>query len=165
MIVVSDASPLITLARIDCFQLLPNLYTNIYLSLEVYQEVVVNGAGLPGADEVSRCEWISVRHVRNAAALAAVIADTGLGAGEIGTVILAKELSADLVLMDERKARHYAQQEGLAVIGCVGILEKLYEGRHLSSLREVYRRLVKHRMRIDLDTLQRSLDRFELPRL
>ncbi len=49
MIVASDSSPLITLARIQCFDLLPKLYGAIYISTEVHHEVVIQGAGLPGA--------------------------------------------------------------------------------------------------------------------
>jgi predicted nucleic acid-binding protein len=41
--------------------------------------------------------------------------------------MLAEELSADLVLIDEWRARRYAQKRGLSVIGCIGILENLYE--------------------------------------
>jgi predicted nucleic acid-binding protein len=165
VIVVSDSSPLITLARIGCFELLPKLYTDIYISNEVYTEVVIDGAGLYGAAETSQSDWIAVKVVQNTVGLAAGIATAGLGAGEISAVILAKELSADLVLIDEWKARRYAQQEGLVVIGCVGILEKFHESGHLSDLRGAYRRLVQHRVRIDLQTLQRSLDKLKLPRL
>ena len=39
-------------------------------------------------------------------------------------VCLADELSADAVLMDEKKGRAIARQRGLAVIGTIGILEK-----------------------------------------
>ena len=45
----------------------------------------------------------------------------------MSAVFLAKELAADLVLLDERKARRFAQQEGLTVAGCIGILEDLFE--------------------------------------
>ena len=49
MIVVSDSSPLITLARIGCFELLPKLYASIYISNEVYyREVVIDGVGPAG---------------------------------------------------------------------------------------------------------------------
>ena len=104
MTVVSDSSPLITLARIHCFDLLPQLFGRICISTEVYNEVVVYGATLPGAAEVSKSDWTEVRPVRNFD-VAAAVAKLGMGAGEISTVVLAKGLSADLVLIDEWKAR------------------------------------------------------------
>jgi predicted nucleic acid-binding protein len=75
--VVSDSSPLITLARMSCFDLLPKLYGTIYIPTEVYKEVVIDGAELPGAVEVSGSNWMEVRAVRNVGGLAAARADTG----------------------------------------------------------------------------------------
>ena len=58
MIVVSDSSPLIALAKIDCFSLLQKLYSQIVISSEVYEEVVVVGAGLAGAADTSKSSWV-----------------------------------------------------------------------------------------------------------
>jgi uncharacterized protein len=160
--VVSDSSPLITLARIGCFELLPKLYGRISIPGEVYREVVINGVTLPGAAEVPQSDWIDVIPVESVDSLSAAAATTGLGAGEISAIILAKELSADLVLIDEWKARRYARQEGLSVIGCIGILEDLFEQKHLNDLRAAYEQLIQHKMRIDLQTLQASLAKFKL---
>ena len=165
MIVVSDSSPLITLSRIDCFDLLQKLYPRIYISGEVYGEVVTSGEGLPGARQTAQADWIEVLSVHDAAAMAAAITKTGLGQGETSAIRLATELSADLVLIDERKARLHARSEGLAVAGCIGILEALFELRELSNLRNAYRQLLVQKSRIDLRTLQSSLLKFNLPLL
>jgi predicted nucleic acid-binding protein len=64
--------------------------------------------------------------IRGSALLGREMERTGLAAGEVSTVLLAKELEADLVLIDENKARRYAVSEGLLVVtGCIGILESL----------------------------------------
>jgi predicted nucleic acid-binding protein len=47
VIVVADSSPLIILAKLSVFALLPKLYPRISIATEVYTEVVVAGAGLP----------------------------------------------------------------------------------------------------------------------
>ena len=78
MTVVSDSSSLITLARIHCFALLPKPYGRVYISTEVYREVVTDGAGLPGAAEAAQADWIEVRPVENTAVLDAAIGKTGL---------------------------------------------------------------------------------------
>jgi len=90
--VVSDSSPLITLARIHCFDLLPKLYDKIYIPREVYNEVVIDGAMLPGAAEVARSDWVEVRVVQNVDEVASAVAKLGLGTGEICAIVLAKEL-------------------------------------------------------------------------
>jgi uncharacterized protein len=97
--VVSNASPLITLARIGRLNSLRKLYGLIQISTEVYNEVVIAGEGLPGAAAVSKADWILISPVHDVAALATLLATkTGLGAGEISAIFLAKELKADLRL-------------------------------------------------------------------
>ena len=110
MKVVSDASPLIALARIGHFDLLPKLYGTIVISTEVYNEVVIAGAGLPGAKQAANATWVQVAALRDSAALSAAVEKTGLGMGEVSAVILAKELAADLLLVDEWKARRSARE-------------------------------------------------------
>ena len=87
---------------------------------------------------------------------------TRLGAGELSSIFLSKELPADLLLLDESRARRYAQIEGLAVAGCIGILEDLYERGELSDLRAAYQELIRNKTRVDLRTLQHSPAKFKL---
>jgi predicted nucleic acid-binding protein len=46
----------------------------------------------------------------------------GLDAGELQVLLLARELAADWVLLDERLGRRVAQAMGLAVKGTIGVL-------------------------------------------
>ena len=48
-----------------------------------------------------------------------------LGLGELSTVMLAKELRAEIALMDDLRARRLARENGLSVRGTVGVLELL----------------------------------------
>ena len=162
MKVVSDSSPLITLARIGCLDLLPMLYGRIMIASEVYKEVVIDGVGLPGAAQVEFADWIETRRVKNAEGMALAVAKSGLGSGEVSAVFLAKELSAELTLIDERRARRFARAEGLPVIGCVGILEDLHVRGYLNDLRGAYQRLIQEKSRVDLRTIQNSLAKFKL---
>lgn len=165
MKVVSDASPLIALARIDCLELLPKLYGSILISTEVYAETVIAGAGLPGAVQIAASEWIEVSAAGDAAAVAETVRRTGLGAGEVSAILLAKEVAAGLMLIDERRARRYAKGEGLEVIGCVGILETLHRRGLLADLRDAYARLLDREFRIDKRALQESLAKLKLSSL
>ena len=51
---------------------------------------------------------------------------TRLGRGESATIVLASNLAADLVLMDDGAARQAARAEGLKVSGSMRILEMAY---------------------------------------
>jgi len=164
--VVSNASPLITLARIGLLDSLHNLYDVVHISTEVYNEVVIAGAGMPGAAAVSKADWIRISPVHDVEGLAKILlTKPGLGAGEISAVLLAKELAADLTLMDEWKGRRLAVSEGLAVVGCIGILEELHRRGEIADIRHVYQELLRHNIRVDLRTLQSSLSQLKLPPL
>ena len=64
MTVVADSSPLVILAKLNCFDLLNRLFPHLYISREVHHEVVISGAGLPGASEVAKAEWIEVKQLQ-----------------------------------------------------------------------------------------------------
>ena len=59
--VVSNSSPLITLARAGQLDLLRQLFGQIHIAEEVRQEVVVRGAGRPAAPPLV----VQVRYLRN----------------------------------------------------------------------------------------------------
>ncbi len=65
MIVVSNTSPLINLARISQLDLLHQLYGEVLIPEAVRQEAVVNGAGQPGANEIQYPKDLSHRSSLN----------------------------------------------------------------------------------------------------
>ncbi|HEV2988975.1 MAG TPA: hypothetical protein VG759_11070 [Candidatus Angelobacter sp.] len=162
MIVASDSSPLIALAKIDCFSLLQKLYGQIVISSEVYAEVVVVGAGLAGAADTSMSSWVEVKHIKNPADLTQAKLRFGLGIGELSTMILAKEIQADLIIFDDLGARKLAQAEGFKVQGSIAILEACFRKGHLADLRDAYIRLLRRGVYLNQDLLNASLKSFGL---
>ena len=146
MIAVSDASPLITLARVRHFELLWRLYQRIYVSPQVYREVVIAGAGLPGSFEVRRAGWIEVRPLAQAGVLQELIARYGLGRGELSSIALAKEHSLRVVLLGDLSARKAAVEEGLVPQGCIGLLERAFCRGLLDDLRTAFGALLNDRL-------------------
>ena len=157
MTVVSNASPLIVLAKVGWLHLLEALFGGILISRQVFEEVVVTGAGLPGADETAQAHWIRVVEVPGAGALLASAGRAGLAAGELSTIRLAQLVRADLVLLDERRARNLARHEGLKVQGSIGVLEAGFRKGHLPDLREAYVRLLGLGVYLDRALLNASL--------
>jgi len=105
------------LARLGHLDLLRKLYDAVHISREIHNEVVIAGAGMPGAEAVSKAEWIHVTPVTNAEDVVKMTTGMGLGAGEVSAVFLAKELHADLTLMDDWKGRRLASEEQFEVVG------------------------------------------------
>lgn len=165
MKVVADASPLIVLAKIRYFDLLPKLYPHVFISEAVYAEVVVAGAGLPGAFQVANAEWIEVKQMQHPSNLTALQARFGLGLGELSTILLAKEIGATMVLIDDAQGRHLAKERGLEVRGTVGILENLFRRLEIDDLRAAFEKLLVHQVHLDRDLLNRRLHLFGLPAL
>lgn len=120
MTVVSNASPLIGIARIDKLDLLRELYGELVIPEAVWHEVVVRGAGQPGAEQIRASEWIRQEHVENRTLVQVLAQD--LDVGEAESIALALELQAEILLMDERLGRQTADRLGLRYIGVVGIL-------------------------------------------
>jgi predicted nucleic acid-binding protein len=163
--VVADSSPLIVLAKLNVFDLLPKLFPHVYISAEVYAEVVVAGAGLPGASSVAKAEWIEVKAIQNPAELAAAESKFNIGVGELSTIILARELKAELTRVDDLRARRLAKREGLDIRGAVGLLELLYLRGDISDLRSTFQQLLSHTVYVDRALLNRRLQLFGLPPL
>jgi predicted nucleic acid-binding protein len=163
--VVSDSSPLIILAKLGRFDDLQRLFPQVHISPEVHHEVVVSGAGLPGAIEVSKASWIEAKAVQNPTALYTAQRKYGLGPGEMSTIILAKELGANPVLLDDYGARKLAKSEGLEILGSVGLLEIFYLRHYFTDIRGVFRQMLVHNVYIDQHLLDRRLQALGLPPL
>jgi hypothetical protein len=162
--VVADSSPLVILAKLGCFDLLNKLFRRLDISAEVYHEVVVAGAGLPGATEVASAKWVEVRNLQNQADLLVAQQNYALGVGELSTILLGKELHANAVLLDDYKARELATAKGLQVRGSVGLLETFYLRGYLTDLRAAFRQLLTDSY-IDQRLLDRRLRALGLPLL
>ena len=163
MIVVSNSSPLISLAKIGAFDLLRKLYGKLVISAEVYAEVVVAGAGLAGAMDVSHCPWIEVQEIRNPTALEEFQSRRfSLGLGEISVMLLAREIGAHLVLLDDLGARKLAQKQGFKVQGSVAVLEACYRRGHVGDLRQTYERMLQAGVYLDRDLLNGILASLKL---
>jgi predicted nucleic acid-binding protein len=125
MSIVSNASPLINLARIGKLGLLPRLYGELTVPEAVWREVVLEGQGQPGTEEIERASWIQVRSVTNRDLAQALQQE--LDAGEAEAIALALEMGAEFLLMDERLGRETALHMG---VQCVGLIGVLIEARH-----------------------------------
>jgi len=134
MIVVSDTTPLIGLASIGRFDLLQKLFGELYIPEAVYNESVVAGRNEGGAKrEVSQARWIKVKRVKDRLAVELLLDE--LDEGEAEAIVLARELKAEWVLMDEKKGRRKLRMLGMQKIGTIGILLKAKEMGYIETIR------------------------------
>jgi len=120
MIVVSNSGPLIALARIGQLPLLLGLFGEVHVPESVRREVVVDGAGRAGLDDVSVADWIRPETVDDRVGVD-LLRDR-LGEGESEAIVLAIEKEAGLLLIDEERGRRVAEARGINVTGTLGVL-------------------------------------------
>jgi len=121
MIVVTNSTPIISLAKIDKLHLLRDIFSKIYVPNAVYKEVAVKGKDRPGSKEIKEAEWVASAEVSNITPKKHLL--TYLDEGEAEVILLADELNADLVIMDERKGYEVLSNLlNIKVIGTIAIL-------------------------------------------
>lgn len=140
MIVVSNTSPLVNLAAVGQLDLLQRLYDTVVIPQSVHDEIVIAGAGQPGAIEVATLDWIETRQVAGRNLVASLQLE--LDDGEAEAIALAVELKADLILLDERKGRVIAARLGLRFIGLLGMLVEAKHRSLISAVRPIMNDLI-----------------------
>ena len=122
MIVVSDTSPVLNLARIGRLELLPLLYDEVLIPSAVYEELTASKHDLPPGIDVALASWLIVATATNHKLVQEL--RENLDPGEAEAIVLAIERHADLLLVDERRGRRTAVAAGLAVTGLLGLVAK-----------------------------------------
>ena len=132
MKVIADSSFLIALATIEALSLLSQIFSEVFIPEAVYDEVVVRGAGLPGAEEVAEASWIKRVAVKDADKVKTYRAER-LGVGEAEALALAEELQADVVLVDDERAWAVAQRKGIAYLRSTELVLEAHRRRLLDT--------------------------------
>ncbi len=115
MIVVSDATPIISLLKAGQFELLQKLFGIVYIPEAVYRELTDNEAFPEEVRMVQKCEFLYVQKVDNGKSVIILQNFNGLDAGESEAIILADEMNSDVLLMDEHKGRQVAKKLGITI--------------------------------------------------
>ena len=136
MIVVSDTSPITSLAAIGQLDLLQKLYSKILIPEAVYQELTGTETPVPGSCEVKTLEWIEVRQVTNRSLVTTLLGQQ-LDEGECEAIALFIEVNAELLLIDERQGRAEADRLGLRITGLLGVLVEAKRKRFILAVKPV----------------------------
>lgn len=124
--IVSDATAIIALINIDCFEILEAFKTPIIITSEVYNEVASHAYGKKVVDEkiINQVICIQDAHNKQFQNELTILLDSG----EASSIALALETQYPLII-DEKKGRKIAQSFGVSIIGVVGILKFLYQNK------------------------------------
>jgi len=112
MIIVSDTSPITALLAVREADLLTKIFGEVLVPPAVHSELLRAHQDLP--------VWLRVQTLQNQAK--ARVYSQSLDLGEAEAIALAEELHADHLLIDERKGRRLAQQQGVPILGLLGVI-------------------------------------------
>jgi predicted nucleic acid-binding protein len=138
VIVISDTSPLSYLHQIGRLALLHSLYEEIIIPPAVENELRA-AAALHAVFDWSLIRVVPPASVRRVEELL-----EELDRGESEAVIVALELGADLLLIDERSGREVARRMGLPRTGLLGVLLEANNRGLIASVAAELDRLVAH---------------------
>jgi len=116
---VVNSTPLIALAKADKLALLRDLYDLVIIPEAVYREVTGKDDIAAQRIQAAR-EWISIRKVDPS--LDRRMYRAKLHDGEVEVMLLAQEIDANVVVIDDGAARKTAEYLGLPLTGTLGIL-------------------------------------------
>lgn len=153
MIIISDSSPLISLAIIGRLDLLEKLYKDIHVPFAVYKEVTEEEK--PFSKELKNFLKDKIKNVSNRLAVEVLVSDIGIGESE--AIVLALEEKPDLVLIDDLKARKFAKMNGLEIIGTMGILLEAKENGLIEEIKPFISELILNGIRISNKIIEITL--------
>lgn len=139
--VVSNTTPLSTLARVDCLEWIPQRWGHVCIPRAVWKELecLRDSPALNRLRTARTAGWIRVMEVSQSLGVRDFL--DRLDEGEAEALALAKELGAPLVWMDEAAGRAIALHEGLRVTGTAGMVKWAWQQEFIPQVRPMLERL------------------------
>ena len=148
MKVVSNASPLIFLAKIERLDLLNSYEATI--PQQVYEEVI---KGIESRDDAQKIKSLVERKIIRIeeTEIAKELEQHNLGNGEKAAISLAISKNIGHILLDEKKARRAARFNKLKPIGTVGILLEAHKNNKINKkeINELIKKLIENGYRMN----------------
>ncbi len=137
--IVSNTTPIISLLKLSRLDILKDLYSDISIPYAVYQEIE-SGKNKSYYQDLTKLSWINIVKIQDRNALKYFL---DLDAGEAESIVLATELRADLIIIDEKLGRFYAKHADLKVTGTIGILIKAKQQGIIKNLKPLLYELIE----------------------
>ena len=158
-LVIADAGPIFSLAIINQLELLNHIFNEVSIPRAVWEEITL----------IKRTTFYNlikdyfepkVVDIKSFNELTFV-----MDYGESESVLLYKELNADFLLIDDKKARNIAENFGLRCIGTLGILSKAKKTGLIKHLRPIFINFIENDRYYSIKLLNIILDRHKEPKI
>jgi predicted nucleic acid-binding protein len=150
--VVCDTTVWLYLGRVDQLELLPTFYSTIYTTESVCRELDAGRVTRREMVDPRLLEWATV--VESTEVQLNVLPESQLGAGELSVMAYAIAHGIQVVGIDDRQARLFAQRLRLHVIGTLGILLRAKRHGIVPALKPLLEQLTRERFYLSQELLE-----------
>jgi predicted nucleic acid-binding protein len=158
-LVIADAGPIFSLAVIDELEILNHLFDEVNISNAVWEEITRNKEIV----YYERIEYFfknKVLYIKGFNELSFL-----MDYGESESVILYKELNANFLLIDDKKARKIAENFEIVCIGTLGILSVAKDKGIIRKLRPLFKTFIRNNRYYSIELLNKLLEKHQEPGL
>jgi hypothetical protein len=138
-IVIADTGVIISLAALDKLNILEEFFKEIYIPEAVWNELLSLNQ-FPHLEEIKR--FFKQRVIKITSSNNLILL---MDFGESESVLLYKELKADLLLIDDKHARTIAESLGVACIGTLGLLIVAKQRGTIKELKPLFNKLIMNK--------------------
>jgi len=151
-IIIADAGPIFSLAILDKLYLLDVLFNEVYISEAVWREITLK-QNTPFYEIIYSYFKEKVKYITQFNDLGFI-----LDYGESESIILYQELHADFLLIDDKKARKFAENLNINCIGTLGLLTQAKILGTVKELRPLFIKLIENKRYYSIDVLNQILN-------
>ena len=152
-LVIADSGPIFSLAVIDKLEILNVIFDSIRIPLAVWEEITLNKT----TEQFQKIH--SFFHDKTQQIAGFNELSFLMDYGESESVILYKELQADFLLIDDKKARKIAENFGLNCIGTIGLLSVARERKIISELKPLFETFLRNKRFYSITLLNTILEK------
>lgn len=158
-LVIADSGAVFSLAIIKELELLNQLFDEVKISKAVWEEISFDKT----TEFYEKMELFfkpKITNIKGFNNLAFV-----MDYGESESIILYRELNADFLLIDDKKARNIAESFDIKCIGTLGILSVAKSKGIIIELKPIFEKLLKNDRYYSIDLLNSLLEKHNEPKI
>lgn len=133
--IIGDSSALVALSIMGRLDLLEIVFDKIYVPQAVYDEIAVSSK--PEGAKLKK--FLKDKIVNTELGISKI----GLGLGELEAISLYKTMNAKFLLIDDKRAKKFAELNEVNVIGSIGVVLLAKELGKVQSIRTDLEKLLK----------------------
>ena len=153
-LVIADSGPIFSLALIERLDILDKLFDEVCISQAVWEEITFD-ATKSDDQNISSFFKNRIQPIKGFNELIFI-----MDSGESESVMLYKELNADFLLIDDKKARAIAENLGVNCIGIIGLLAVARNKGFIKELKPLFDTFLQNKRYYSVELLNAILFKF-----